>query len=224
VPRATLTTKSGASAALGNVRICPRFHWRWICSEVSTNLGWRNSASCNCQATVSTCQAPSITHPSTGHKVHSNNSSMITDTMAKGPSWDATSSSAGREIPKVFETRQFTVCMSPPSARLIHYNASPSRFFKTPLPLSSQQHTWLHTHLKWNSYMLKNCFNKLQQLDIRRNVSACPRASSPYTTERFNPSAWRHLNRSSYCDVGRLFYGVFKLWSKLQRKKWRNNF
>ena len=34
-----------------------------------------------------------------------------------------------------------------------------------------------------------------------------------------NPSAWGHLNPSSYCDVGRLFYGVFKLWSKLQRKK-----
>ena len=33
-----------------------------------------------------------------------------------------------------------------------------------------------------------------------------------------NPSAWGHLNPSSYCDVGRLFYGVFKLWSKLQRK------
>ena len=37
--------------------------------------------------------------------------------------------------------------------------------------------------------------------------------------EMFNPSAWGHLNPSSYCDVGRLFYGVFKLWSKLQRKK-----
>ena len=36
---------------------------------------------------------------------------------------------------------------------------------------------------------------------------------------KFNPSAWGHLNPSSYCDVGRLFYGVFKLWSKLQRKK-----
>jgi len=34
-----------------------------------------------------------------------------------------------------------------------------------------------------------------------------------------NPSAWGHLTPSSYCDVGRLFYGVFKLWSKLQRKK-----
>ena len=34
-----------------------------------------------------------------------------------------------------------------------------------------------------------------------------------------NPSAWGHLNPSSHCDVGRLFYGVFKLWSKLQRKK-----
>ena len=41
---------------------------------------------------------------------------------------------------------------------------------------------------------------------------------------RINPSAWGHLNSSSYCDVGRLFYGVFKLWSKLQKKKWRNNF
>ena len=36
---------------------------------------------------------------------------------------------------------------------------------------------------------------------------------------KVNPSAWGHLNRSSYCDVGRLFYGVFKLRSKLQRKK-----
>ena len=39
------------------------------------------------------------------------------------------------------------------------------------------------------------------------------------TTSLLNPSAWGHLNPSSYCDVGRLFYGVFKLWSKLQRKK-----
>ena len=39
------------------------------------------------------------------------------------------------------------------------------------------------------------------------------------TVRSFNPSAWGHLNPSSYCDVGRLFYGVFKLWSKLQRKK-----
>jgi hypothetical protein len=36
---------------------------------------------------------------------------------------------------------------------------------------------------------------------------------------KLNPSAWGHLNPSSYCDVGRLFYGVFKLWSKLQREK-----
>ena len=43
-------------------------------------------------------------------------------------------------------------------------------------------------------------------------------------TRVFNPSAWGHLNPSSYCDVGKLFYGVFKLWSKLQRKKLRNNF
>jgi len=25
-----------------------------------------------------------------------------------------------------------------------------------------------------------------------------------------NPSAWGHLNPSSYCDVGRFFYMVFK--------------
>ena len=43
----------------------------------------------------------------------------------------------------------------------------------------------------------------------------------PYQSESvtINPSACGHLNPSSYCDVGRLFYGVFKLWSKLQRKK-----
>jgi hypothetical protein len=34
-----------------------------------------------------------------------------------------------------------------------------------------------------------------------------------------NSSAWGHLNRSSYCDVGRHFYEVFKLLSKLQREK-----
>ena len=44
---------------------------------------------------------------------------------------------------------------------------------------------------------------------------------APYarSEQSVNPSAWGHLNPSSYCDVGRLFYGVFKLWSKLQRKK-----
>ena len=29
-----------------------------------------------------------------------------------------------------------------------------------------------------------------------------------------NPSAWGHLNPSSYCDVGRFFYGVFKFGAK----------
>ena len=47
--------------------------------------------------------------------------------------------------------------------------------------------------------------------DIRMNSSIHLRG--------INPSVWGHLNPSSYCDVGRLFYGVFKLWSKLQRKK-----
>lgn len=32
-----------------------------------------------------------------------------------------------------------------------------------------------------------------------------------------NSSAWGHLNPSSYCDVGRFFYGVFKFWAKLCR-------
>ena len=96
MPRATLTTKSGAAAALGNVRICPRLHWRWICSEVSTNLGWRNSASCNCQPTVSTCQTPSVTHPPPNTRPQSSimQQQYITDTTAKGSSRDATSSSA----------------------------------------------------------------------------------------------------------------------------------
>jgi len=32
-----------------------------------------------------------------------------------------------------------------------------------------------------------------------------------------NPSAWGHLNPSSYCDVGRFLYRVFKFWAKLCR-------
>ena len=37
------------------------------------------------------------------------------------------------------------------------------------------------------------------------------------TGKIINPSAWGHLNPSSYYDVGRLFCGVCKLWSKLCR-------
>ena len=32
-----------------------------------------------------------------------------------------------------------------------------------------------------------------------------------------NPSAWGHLIPSSYCDVGRFFYRVFKFWAKMCR-------
>ena len=32
-----------------------------------------------------------------------------------------------------------------------------------------------------------------------------------------NPSEWGDLNPSSYCDVGRFFYGAFKFWAKLCR-------
>ena len=58
------------------------------------------------------------------------------------------------------------------------------------------------------------------QISLRLNVGL----TLSWAFTFFNPSAWGHLNPNSYCDVGRLFYGVFKLWSKLQRKKWRNNF
>ena len=57
-----------------------------------------------------------------------------------------------------------------------------------------------------------------------RNLLPAFKVTDKYIQVPFNPSAWGHLNPSSYCDVGRLFHGVFKLWSKLQRKKWRNNF
>ena len=50
------------------------------------------------------------------------------------------------------------------------------------------------------------------------------RMTEDSNVKKIKYSAWGHLNPSSYCDVGRLFYGVFKLWSKLQRKKRRNNF
>jgi len=32
-----------------------------------------------------------------------------------------------------------------------------------------------------------------------------------------NPSAWGLLSPSSYCDVGRFFYRVFKFWAKMCR-------
>ena len=54
---------------------------------------------------------------------------------------------------------------------------------------------------------------------FRQGRIAVPRRETGARRLFINPSAWGHLNRSSYCDVGRLFYGVFKLWSKLQRKK-----
>jgi hypothetical protein len=41
--------------------------------------------------------------------------------------------------------------------------------------------------------------------------SASKPLSAALYTVTLNPSAWGHLNPSSYCEVGRLFYGVFKL-------------
>ena len=58
----------------------------------------------------------------------------------------------------------------------------------------------------------KNC--EKTSLQVKRNgfTAMLLKQKTP-----LNPSAWEHLNLSSYCDVGRLFYGVFKLWSKLCR-------
>ena len=100
-----------------------------------------------------------------------------------------------------------------------------------------------HTVLKAVDAGLQSIFRCVpHNCEKRLQASVCPPAcyNSPPTGWIFmkmniwillfffeisvNPSAWGHLNPSSYCDVGRLFYGVFKLWSKLQRKKWRNNF
>ena len=55
--------------------------------------------------------------------------------------------------------------------------------------------------------------------DLGKDLPSKIQAKYVYVVYGLNPSAWGHLNPSSYCDVGRLFYGVFKLWSKLQRKK-----
>ena len=57
------------------------------------------------------------------------------------------------------------------------------------------------------------------KIDRLHVPTAANQNKEPSWSEVVNPSAWGHLNPSSYCDVGRLFYGVFKLWSKLQRKK-----
>jgi len=83
------------------------------------------------------------------------------------------------------------------------------------------------------SFYLPQCLGKLSTCVhydfcccvVDPNVCCCHFIPEQIThLSGFNPSAWGHLNPSPYCDVGRLFYGVFKLWSKLQRKKWRNNF
>ena len=68
--------------------------------------------------------------------------------------------------------------------------------------------------VEWCSVNL-NHFTLILCQSVSQSVSQSVLVSTPPV----NPSAWRHLNPSSYCDVGRLFYGVFKLWSKLQRKK-----
>ena len=57
------------------------------------------------------------------------------------------------------------------------------------------------------------------QMDTVLKPASCYRTLEKWRVRNINPSAWGHLNPSSYCDVGRLFYGVFKLLSKLQRKK-----
>jgi len=59
-----------------------------------------------------------------------------------------------------------------------------------------------------SNYSIESFINSLSDCDTQILV-----------LQNINPSAWGHLNPSSYCDVGRLFYGVFQLWSKLQRKK-----
>jgi len=59
----------------------------------------------------------------------------------------------------------------------------------------------------------------VRQIEIHTAETLMPEPSAFEVEMVLNPSAWGHLNPSSYCDVGRLFYGVFKLWSKLQRKK-----
>ena len=62
-------------------------------------------------------------------------------------------------------------------------------------------------------------WNELAFLVEGLDVELFVRGWHVWVIKGLNPSAWGHLNPSSYCDVGRLFYGVFKLWSKLQRKK-----
>ena len=41
--------------------------------------------------------------------------------------------------------------------------------------------------------------------------------STEYKSGHVNPSAWGLLKPSSYCDVGRFFYRVFKFGAKLCR-------
>ena len=96
----------------------------------------------------------------------------------------------------------------------------------------NEQRNILHEIIKrkanWIGHILRrNCLLKqVTEGKIKGQIEVTRRQGRrrKKLLDELNPSAWGHLNPSSYCDVGRLFYGVFKLWSKLQRKKLRNNF
>ena len=92
-----------------------------------------------------------------------------------------------------------------------------------PLLLFSPYHKLAHCYFGL-PFILVIEFCKVTIFFLSIGVNLVPAHWAVDSALQFNPSAWGHLNPSSYCDVGRLFYGVFKLWSKLQRKKWRNNF
>jgi len=49
-----------------------------------------------------------------------------------------------------------------------------------------------------------------QVFSLNTSVFSCHSSNTAYSYFIINPSAWGHLKPSSYCDVGRFFYGVFK--------------
>jgi len=58
-----------------------------------------------------------------------------------------------------------------------------------------------------NKHSLKQ--NKIRHLKIK-NYKFERAEHFKYLGVILNPSEWGHLNPSSYCDVGRFFYGAFK--------------
>jgi len=156
---------------------------------------------------------------------------QFTHCMEQSPPWEANRFSAGQELP--CNSRNWTVHYC------VYKCPPPVPFWADFMPISitngapSPCLIWTAQLLQYISNCIPSAFFTITgnlllvcmiqwlstEVFFSGNLTGAE-LQSKSDWQLLNPSAWGHLNPSSYCDVGRLFYGVFKLWTKLQRKKW----